>query len=126
SGRPARTPWSRRSPTTRSSRTAYGKSWPVASADAAPTQASLHYAGRVGTGADKGAVTLAEVRGAMAVVFCGLSDQWAEILADDDLDPGLIPADTHDTMRLPSSCARFGSAREKRGWDQVAGAHPGG
>jgi hypothetical protein len=71
-------------------------------------------------------VTLAEVRGAMAVLFCGLADQWAEILADDDLDPGLIPADTHDTMRLPGSCGRFGTARENRGWYEVAVAHRAG
>jgi hypothetical protein len=62
----------------------------------------------------------------MAVLFCGLADQWAEILADDDLDPGLIPADTHDTMRLPTRCARFGTARENRGWYEVAVAHRAG
>jgi hypothetical protein len=75
---------------------------------------------------DEAAVTLAQVRGPMAVLFCGLADQWAEILADDDLDPGLIPADTHDTMRLPSRCARFGTTRENRGWYQVAVAHRAG
>jgi nitric oxide reductase NorD protein len=71
-------------------------------------------------------VRLAEVRGAMAVLYCGLASQWAEILADDDIEPGLIPADTHDTMRLPSSCSRFGSARENRGWYEVAVAHRAG
>ena len=71
-------------------------------------------------------VTLAEVRAAMAVLFCGLSGQWAEILADDDIEPGLIPADTHDTMRLPASRSRFGTARENRGWYEVAVAHRAG
>jgi hypothetical protein len=62
----------------------------------------------------------------MAVLFCGLAGQWAELLADDDIEPGLIPADTHDTMRLPSACSRFGSARENRGWYEVAVAHRAG
>src|SRR6201995_5710508 len=114
-------PWSRRSPTIRSARPGGGRAWPVSSPDAAPGQAST-----AGSGADKGVVTLAEVRGAMGVLVCGLADQWAEILAEDALDPGLTPAATHDTMRLPSSCARFGSARENRGWYQVAVAHRAG
>lgn len=78
------------------------------------------------TGPAGSTVKLAEVRGALAVLFCGLSGQWAEILADDDIEPGLIPADTHDTMRLPSACSRFGSARENRGWYEVAVAHRAG
>ena len=93
---------------------------------ASADQAGTDQAGTDQAGGAKATVSLAEVRGAMAVLFCGLADQWAEILADDDLDPGLIPADTHDTMRLPSSCARFGSARENRGWYQVAVAHRAG
>ena len=77
--------------------------------------------------ADGPAVKLADVRDALAVLFCGLSGgQWAEILADDDIEAGLIPADTHDTMRLPSSCARFATTAENRGWYQVAVAHRAG
>jgi nitric oxide reductase NorD protein len=72
------------------------------------------------------AVQLADVHDALAVLFCGLSAQWAEILADDDIEPGIIPADTHDTMRLPTSCARFATAAENRGWYQVAVAHRAG
>ena len=92
-----------------------------------PSRHALPRGTRPAAAADAGpAVTLAEVRGAMAVLFCGLAGQWAEILADDDLDPGLIPADTHDTMRLPSSCGRFATARENRGWYEVAVAHRAG
>lgn len=73
------------------------------------------------------AVALADVRDALAVLFCGLSGgQWAEILADDDLEPGLIPADTHDTIRLPAACGRFATTAENRGWYQVAVAHRAG
>ncbi len=82
--------------------------------------------GNRGLAVDGRAVKLADVRDALAVLFCGLSGQWAEVLADDDIEPGLIPADTHDTMRLPSSCARFATEPENRGWYQVAVAHRAG
>jgi nitric oxide reductase NorD protein len=72
-------------------------------------------------------VKLADVRDALAVLFCGLSGgQWAEILAADDIEAGLVPADTHDTMRLPGNCSRFATTTENRGWYQVAVAHRAG
>jgi nitric oxide reductase NorD protein len=71
-------------------------------------------------------VHLAEVRGAMNVLFYGLCGQWAEILADDDIEPGLVAADRHDTMRLPGSCSRFLTEAHNRGWYEVAVAHRAG
>ena len=80
-------------------------------------QNSSPHGDRRAAAADDPAVKLADVRDALAVLFCGLSGgQWAEILAADDIEAGLIPADTHDTMRLPGDCARFATAAENRGW----------
>ena len=71
-------------------------------------------------------VYLAEVRGALTMLYCGLCGQWAEVLADDDIEAGLTPADRHDTMRLPGSVTRFPTAMENHGWYQVAVAHRAG
>lgn len=71
-------------------------------------------------------IGLGDIDQSLRYLYLALSGRLAEVLAAEELEEGLDPADTHDTIRLPARVALFERAADNRGWYRLAIAHRAG
>ena len=73
-----------------------------------------------------GQVRLGDVDASLVLLYGALCGARADVLGEEELADGLLPADTAGTIRLPVAVDVFSDARANRDWYDVAVAHRAG